>query len=158
MWLRFVDGRPVSAVTSAFLAWCAQQAQAQGKRAVLLIWDNASWHDSRIVRTWLRTHNPQVTQTGQGVRLLACSLPITSPWLHPSEPTWLHPSEPTWLHSKKRVVEPTRLLAADDLAERVCATLGCPHHPHLVAPQTAAPTALVAKQAAPAKRPSNKAA
>ncbi len=142
MWLRFVDGRPVSAVTIAFLAWCAQQAQAQGKRAVLLIWDNASWHDSRIVRTWLRTHNPQVTQTGQGVRLLACSLPITSPWLH----------------SKKRVVEPTRLLAADELAERVCATLGRPHHPHLVAPQTAAPTALVAKQVAPAKRPSNKAA
>ncbi len=150
MWLRFVDGRPVSAVTIAFLAWCAQQAQAQGKRAVLLIWDNASWHDSRIVRTWLRASNRQVKQTGQGVRLLACYLPIKSPWLNPIEPKWLH--------SKKRVVEPTRLLSADELAERVCATLGCPHHPHLVAPQTAAPTALVAKQAAPAKRPSNKAA
>jgi len=150
MWLRFVDGRPVSAVTIDFLWWCAQQAQAQGKRAVLLIWDNASWHDSQIVRTWLRAYNRQVKQTGQGVRLLACYLPIKSPWLNPIEPKWLH--------SKKRVIEPTRLLTADDLAERVCAALGCPHLPHLVAPQTATPTALVAKQAAPAKRPSNKAA
>src|SRR5436190_8461751 len=47
MWLRFVDGRPISAVTIDFLRWCAQQAQARDKRAVLLIWDNASWHDSQ---------------------------------------------------------------------------------------------------------------
>jgi hypothetical protein len=67
-------------------------------------------------------------------------------------------TEPKWLHSKKRVVEPTRLLTADELAERVCATLGCPHHPHLVAPQPTAPTPIVAKQAAPAKRASKKAA
>jgi transposase len=150
MWLRFVDGRPVSAVTIDFLDWCAQQAQAQGKRALLLVWDNASWHDSRIVRTWLRAHNRAVKQTGQGVRLLACSLPIKSPWLNPIEPKWLH--------SKKRVVEPTRLLTADELAERVCATLGCLHHPHLVAPQTAAPKAIAATQEAPAARASKKAA
>ena len=37
LWLRFVDGRPVSAVTIVFLEWCAPQAQAQGKRAVLLV-------------------------------------------------------------------------------------------------------------------------
>jgi hypothetical protein len=71
LWLRFVDGRPVSVVTIDFLCWCAQQAQ--GLRAVLLVWDNASWHDSRSGRTWLRAHNRQVKQTGQGVRLLACS-------------------------------------------------------------------------------------
>src|SRR5207248_1166081 len=69
MWLRFVEGRPVSAVTIDFLCWCAQQAQARDKRAVLLIWDNASWHDSQIVRAWLRQHNRRVKQTGQGVRL-----------------------------------------------------------------------------------------
>jgi hypothetical protein len=152
LWLRFVDGRPVSAVTIAFLAWCAQQAQAQGKRAVLLVWDNASWHDSQIVRTWLRTHNRQVKQTGQGVRLLACSLPIKSPWLNPIEPKWLH--------GKKRIVEPTRLLPTDELAERVCAAFDCPHHPHLVAPQpqTAVPREMVAKRAAPTKRIAKKAA
>jgi hypothetical protein len=69
LWLRFVDGRPVSAVTIDFLAWCAARAQERGKRAVLVIWDNASWHDSQIVRTWLRQHNRQVKRAGQGVRL-----------------------------------------------------------------------------------------
>jgi hypothetical protein len=150
MWLRFVDGRPVSAVTIAFLEWCAQQAHAQGKRAVLLVWDNASWHESQIVRTWLRAHNRQVKRSGQGVRLLACALPIKSPWLNPIEPKWLH--------GKKRVVEPARLLPADELAERVCAVFGCPHHPHLVAPQPAVPLAMAPKRAAPATRIAKKAA
>jgi DDE superfamily endonuclease len=150
MWLRCVDGRPVSAVTIDFLAWCAQQAQAHGKRAVLLVWDNASWHDSQIVRTWVHVHNRQVKQTGQGVRLIACLLPSKSPWLNPIEPKWLH--------GKKRVVEPARLLSADELATRVCAAFGCSHHPHLVAPQTDAPKKLAAKQATPTKRTAKKAA
>ena len=46
-WLRFVDGRPVSAVTTQYLAWCCEQLRAAGKRALLLVWDNASWHVSR---------------------------------------------------------------------------------------------------------------
>jgi hypothetical protein len=129
MWLRFVDGRPVSAMTIDFLRWCADSAQAQGKRAVLLVWDNASWHDSQIVRTWLRQHNRQVKRAGQGVRLLACYLPIKSPWLNPIEPKWLA--------GKKRVVEPARLLSAHEVAERVCAAYDCPHEPHLLAPATA---------------------
>jgi transposase len=126
MWLRFVEGRPVSAVTIDFLRWCAAQAQALGKRAVLLIWDNASWHDSQIVRSWLRQHNRQVKRTGHGVRLIAAYLPSKSPWLNPIEPKWLA--------GKKRVIEPTRLLSAQELEERVCATYACPLHPHLVAP------------------------
>src|SRR5437763_10570895 len=76
LWLRFVDGRPVSAVTIDFLSWCAAHALRQGKRAVLLVWDNASWHDSQIVRSWVRTHNRQVKLAGQGVRLIVCYLPI----------------------------------------------------------------------------------
>jgi len=126
MWLRFVDGRPVSAVTIDFLGWCAQQAEARGKRAVLLIWDNASWHDSQIVRTWLRQHNRQVKQSGRGVRLIAAALPSKSPWLNPIEPKWLA--------GKKRVVEPDRLLSAAELEDRVCAVYDCPPEPHLVAP------------------------
>jgi len=129
MWLRFVDGRPVSAVTIDVLRWCAPQAQARGKRAVLLIWDNASWHDSQIVRAWLRQHNRHVKLIGQGVRLLACFLPSKSPWLNPIEPKWLA--------GKKRVVEPDRPLSAAELADRVCAVYDCPHEPHLVAPQKA---------------------
>ena len=42
MLLRFVQGRPVSGVTCAFLAWLATYFTAQGKRALVLIWDNAS--------------------------------------------------------------------------------------------------------------------
>ena len=126
MWLRFVDGRPVSAVTIDFLAWCTQQAQRQGKRAVLLVWDNASWHDSQIVRRWLQAHNHVVKRTGVGVRLLVCPLPVKSPGLNPIEPKWLH--------GKRKVLEPDRLLSAADLVERVCAVFGCPHEPHLISP------------------------
>jgi DDE superfamily endonuclease/Winged helix-turn helix len=126
MWLRFVEGRPVSAVTIAFLQWCADKAHACGKHAVLLIWDNASWHDSQIVRTWLRQHNRQVKQSGHGVRLSAAALPSKSPWLNSIEPKWLA--------GKKRVVEPDRPLSAAELEDRVCAVYDCPPEPHLVAP------------------------
>jgi transposase len=128
LWLRFVEGRPVSAVTIDFLRWCAARAQERGKRAVLVVWDNASWHDSQIVRTWVRQHNRQVKQAGQGVRLLACYLPTKSPWLNPIEPKWLA--------GKKRVVEPTRLLSAQELEDRVCAAFGCAREPHLIQPPT----------------------
>jgi hypothetical protein len=125
-WLRFVDGRPGSAVTLDFLPWWAARAAERGKRALLLVWDNASWHDSQIVRRWLRVYNRQVKQTGQGVRRLVCFLPVKSPWLNPIEPKWLH--------SKRKVHEPDRLLTLAELVERVCAVLDCPHEPHLVAP------------------------
>jgi transposase len=131
LWLRFVAGRPLSAVTVDFLHWCAARAEERGKRAVLLIWDNASWHDSQIVRRWLRQHNRQVKQSGQGVRLLACYLPIKSPWLNPIEPKWLA--------GKKRVAEPARLLTAPELEDRVCAAFGCAREPHLIQPHTDAP-------------------
>jgi len=148
MWLRVVDGRPVSAVTIDCLQWCAQQAQAQGKHAVLLVWDNASWHDSQIVRAWLRQHNRQVKQTGRGVRLIACFLPSKSPWLNPLEPKWLH--------GKRTIVEPDRLLSAAELANRVCAVYDCPHEPHLVTPKTGPamtpPTPLGPAETATAKK------
>jgi hypothetical protein len=140
LWLRFVDGRPVSAVTIDFLRWCAEQAQGLGKRAVLLVWDNAPWHESQSVRTWLCQHNRQVKRTGQGVRLIACFLPVKSPWLNPIEPKWLA--------GKRRVAEPERLLTATEVVERVCAAYGCPHHPHLLAPPPAKPKKSTSKKAA----------
>ena len=85
LWLRLVEGRPVSALTIAFLAWCAECAAARGVTTLLLIWDNASWHGSRAVHTWLRDHNQRVHREG-GVRLIPCFLPSKSPWLNPSEP------------------------------------------------------------------------
>lgn len=127
MLLRFVDGRPVSAVTIDFLQWACQRLARQGVKVWALIWDNASWHVSRAVRTWIRTHNRQVKRTGKGVRILACYLPSKSPWLNPIEPKWLH--------GKRAIVEPDRLLSPDELASRVCARFGCAHEPHLKAPE-----------------------
>src|SRR5262249_46314065 len=72
------------------------------KRALLLVWDNASWHKGQEVRTWLRAHNRQVKQSGRGVRLVACRLPSKSPWLNPIESKWVH--------DKRAVAEPTRVL------------------------------------------------
>ncbi len=127
LWLRFVDGRPVSSVTTQFLAWCTERLAAEGKRALLLVWDNAGWHVSQEVRSWLRAHNQQVKREQHGVRILACGLPTKSPWLNPIEPHWVH--------GKRHVVEPARLLPAQELADRVCAYFGCAHDPHLTIPQ-----------------------
>ena len=123
IWLRFVAHRPVSGITTRFLAWCCAQAAARGKTALLLIWDNASWHISKEVRTWVQAHNRQVKATGRGVRLLVCPLPTKSPWLNPIEPKWVH--------GKRAVVEPDRLLPMSELEERVCAYYDCEQLPHL---------------------------
>ena len=130
VWLRFLDGRPVSAVTTTFLGWCCQEAAARGKAALLLVWDNASWHGSKVVRAWVRAHNRRVKASGEGARLIVCPLPIKSPWLNPIEPKWVH--------TKRRVVEPDRLLPARELAERVCDALGCTYHAHIPIPEKAA--------------------
>jgi transposase len=123
VWLRFVDGRPISAVTTRFLAWCLEKVGALGKQALLLIWDNASWHVSQEVRGFVRRHNRAVKEKGEGVRLLVCYLPIQSPWLNPIEAKWVH--------GKRRVVEPDRLLTGQELAERVCKAFGSAHESHL---------------------------
>jgi DDE superfamily endonuclease len=130
MWLRFVDGRPVSPVTIDYLEWCCRKLQAAGKEALLMIWDNAPWHVSQQVRDWIRDHNRRVKQRGQGVRLIAGNLPSKSPWLNAIEATWVH--------GKRRVVEADALLTGYELADRVCGAYGCPHEPHLVIPQKVA--------------------
>jgi hypothetical protein len=126
LWLRFVAGRPVSAQTIPFLSWCCEQLETAGKQALLLIWDNASWHISGIVRDWIKAHNRAVKQTGKGVRLVVCRLPSKSPWLNRIEPKWVH--------GKRRVVEPHRLLTAAELMERVYDAYDCPHLPSLPLP------------------------
>jgi len=92
-----------------------------------LIWDNASWHVSAAVKSWLRAHNQQVKRQGDGVRLLVCPLPTKSPWLNPIEPMWMH--------GKQRVVEPECVLPALELAERVCQAFGCVREDHLAIPE-----------------------
>lgn len=72
-------------ITTQFLDWCCTALEKQGKTAWLLIWDNASWHYSKIGRTWLREHNQQVKLMRKGVRILPLFLPKQSPWLNPIE-------------------------------------------------------------------------
>jgi hypothetical protein len=130
VWLRFVDGRPVSALTTQFLDDCCQRLEREGKTALLLIWDNASWHVSHAVRAWVRAHNRAVKRAGQGVRLVLCFLPIRSPWLNNIEPRWVH--------AKRVVVEADRLLPARELAQRVCDHFHSPLEPYLAIPEKVA--------------------
>ena len=120
--LRFCDGRPVSAITEDFLAWVCARLAAEGKQALLLVWDNASWHISKRVRAWIKAHNRRAKREG-GVRVVVCQLPVKAPWLNPIEPTWIH--------TKAKVVESDGLLTARELEQRVCDALGCSVEHHL---------------------------
>ena len=73
------------------------------------------------VNAWLREHNQTVLHEAkngrQGVRIIPCWLPIKSPWLNRIEPKWVH--------GKRAIVEPTRLLTARELRQRVCEYFEC---------------------------------
>jgi DDE superfamily endonuclease len=130
IWLRFVTGRPVSALTTRFLAWCCEKLAAAGKTALLLVWDNAGWHISNEVRTWIAVRNRRVRAGAAAVRIVPCQLPTKSPWLNPIEPKWVH--------GQRRVIEPARLLTTAELEERVYAALGCAPEDHLALPEQVA--------------------
>lgn len=51
------------------------------------------------------------------VRIIPCWLPTESPWLNRIEPTWVH--------GKRAIVEPARLLTAQEVRQRVCNYFGC---------------------------------
>ena len=123
VWLRFVAGRPVSALTTQFLAWCCERLAAQGTTTLVLVWDNASWHVSAEVRRWVRDAQPAGASATAGCASIPCLLPTKSPWLNPIEPNWVH--------GKRRVAEPARLLTAAELEARVCAAFACPRDDHL---------------------------
>ena len=119
-----MDGRPVSGITTRFLEWCSKRLKELGKKVLVLIWDNASWHISREVRRWIGSQNRSLkNDEKEGVRIITCLLPKKSPWLNAIEPKWIH--------DKRKVVEPDGLLGAYELAARVCAAFGCPHYEHL---------------------------
>jgi len=124
--LRFVDGRPISAISQQFLHWVCQHLTHQGKRVLLLIWDNASWHVSKQVRAWIHAHNRVVKHDGHGIRIIVCLLPIKSPWLNPIEPKWVH--------GKRAIVEPAALLPAEEIPRRVCSYFHQPLLPFLAIP------------------------
>jgi hypothetical protein len=116
MMLRFVSGRPLSGVTTQFLHWLMTVLSGQGTKVLLMLWDNASWHVSRQVQEWIKAHNQKAKVEG-GCRLLACRLPVKSPWLNNIEPKWVH--------GKRHTVEPERILSAQELQHRLCLYYGC---------------------------------
>lgn len=122
VWLRMVEQRPDSEHTVAFLAWACERLGLEGKKALIVVWDNASWHKSKRVRQWLGSHNRSVKQTG-GVRVVICQLPTRSPWLNPIEPHWIH--------GKRAAVAPDRRLGGVEMIERLCDYFGCDHLPAL---------------------------
>lgn len=116
--LRFVAGGPVGQVTEDDLAWVCERLTAEGKTALRLVWDAAAWHVSKRVRAWIKAHHRKARADG-GVRIVACFLPVKSPCLDPIGPKWAH--------GEKAVVEPERLLSADEVRARVCDYYGCEH-------------------------------
>ncbi len=125
MHLRFVNGRPISSVTTQYLEWLTQQLARQGQRVLVLVWDNARWHTSQEVRQWIKAHNRQVKAKNalsgakpKGCRILVCALPVKSPWLNPIEPKWVH--------GKRNIVEPERILSPLEIQQRLCSYYQCP--------------------------------
>jgi transposase len=103
----------VSSITRQFLSWCCHRLKQRSKEALLLIWDNASWHKSHERSEAGSAPTTAVSAvSGHGIRIVPCLLPTKSPWLNAIEPQWIH--------SKRKLVEPERLLGAYELAERVC--------------------------------------
>jgi hypothetical protein len=125
--LRFVKGQPVSMATKAFLQWSLEKIEELGKKRLLLIWDNASWHKSREVEKWIGEHNQQVKEGKQKVRITNCLLPKKSPWLNPIEPHWVH--------GKRQIIEPGRLLTSQEVVSRVYDYFGLPNRDYLDIPQ-----------------------
>lgn len=130
MWLRFVDGRPLGAVTTQFLDRCCTWLAALGRWVLVLMWDNANWHVSADVRAWVRTHNQAVKARGTGVRVLVCALPTKS--------LWLNPIQPTWTDGKPRIAEPTCLLSLTKREDRVYAASESDRQEHLTTPELVA--------------------
>lgn len=55
--LRFAEDRPMSDITAQFLEWVCQELEDEGKKRLIVIWDDASWHASSFVLHQLRDHN-----------------------------------------------------------------------------------------------------
>ena len=61
--------------------------QSAGKRALIVLWDNASWHTADALRRWSTRYNQTAKREGR-IRLLLVRLPSRSPWLNAIEPVF----------------------------------------------------------------------
>src|SRR5262249_28129031 len=94
----------------------------EGKRRLIVVWDDASWHACQEVVIWLNEHNRRARE-GAGVEIIHFELPTKSPWLNNIEPCWQH--------ARKAITEPDRTLTAQETRERVCVHFGCQLLPDL---------------------------
>jgi transposase len=122
--VRFVEGRPVGDVTVRFLEWLCWGVAREGKKVLVVIWDNPSWHASDAVTDWIDGQNERARR-GEGVSIDICDLPVASPWLNNIEPCWTH--------AKKAVMQADRKLTAAEITSRVCEHFGCELLPYLKA-------------------------
>ncbi len=111
VYLHFSEGQPDSERMWMFIIGLLDIARQEGKRVVVMIWDNASWHISQRIRQWIRTYNRAAKMVGEP-RLLTHLLPVKSPWLNPIEPRWIH--------AKRATCQPNGDLAACELRRRLC--------------------------------------
>jgi hypothetical protein len=127
--LRFAEDRPDGEITALLLEWVCQMLRQEGKKRLIVIWDDAPWHACATVLDWARGHNCGIKQRG-GVEVIHFELPVRSPWLNNIEPRYL------W--AKRAIVEPDRKLSAQETVDRVCEHFGYPLLPYLKRGTTAA--------------------
>jgi transposase len=120
--VRFVEGRPLGDLTAQFLAWTCGEVAREGKKVLVVIWDDASWHTAEAVAGWVDEQNRRARR-GQGVKVVICELPVASPWLNNIEPCWTN--------AKKAVMDADRKLSAAEITTRVCEHFGCELLPYL---------------------------
>jgi transposase len=120
--LRFVDGRPLGELTVQFLAWLCECVAQEGKQVLVVLWDDASWHTSAEVASWVQEQNRHA-RCGKAVRVVICELPVASPWLNNIEPCWTH--------AKRAIMEVDRKLTAAEITNRVCEHFECERLPYL---------------------------
>ena len=81
LWWRYTP-RTNARATTELLTWLAQVYA--DKRYVVVVWDNASWHQAHAVEDWVQEHNATAAEEG-GPKLFVVPLPTYSPWLNPIE-------------------------------------------------------------------------
>jgi len=64
-----------------YLQWRAVQCWERGIRQLYVVWDNATFHLSKALRSWLEEHNDKVRRDG-GTSIQLVPMPNKSPWLN----------------------------------------------------------------------------
>ena len=61
---RFVEGRPLSDIIIQFLDWLCRDVEREGKKALIVGWDDALWHTAGSAANWVYDHNQWAKRAG----------------------------------------------------------------------------------------------